>query len=152
MGAVNMYVGSLNTAITLNFRLDRIGQGNGDLMNRVWKALWIVMVWALIIPLWGVQYDGGKSPFRLATPTSPTGSGTGWSVSTPTGELAFSTSVATVPGEIPIPVNYRMAAGHKVVQSVHYYPQVVTNLIITYRFFGCIFGTQKNLQNIHMKH
>jgi hypothetical protein len=26
MGAVNMYVGSLNTAITLNFRLDRIGQ------------------------------------------------------------------------------------------------------------------------------
>jgi membrane-anchored protein YejM (alkaline phosphatase superfamily) len=36
MGAVNMYVGSLNTAITLNFRLDRIGQvdmalGHADL-------------------------------------------------------------------------------------------------------------------------
>jgi hypothetical protein len=39
MGAVNMYVGSLNTAITLNFRLDRIGQvgisfGKGDQKNQ----------------------------------------------------------------------------------------------------------------------
>jgi len=50
--------------------------------------------------------------FRLADPQSLSGAGSGWAVDPATGALSLAVPVATVPGEIPIPAVFHVAASH----------------------------------------
>lgn len=55
-----------------------------------------------------------QTRFRLADPQALSGAGNGWAVEPGTGELSFAVPIATVPGEIPIPAVYRVAASYSV--------------------------------------
>ncbi|MDP1832023.1 MAG: RHS repeat-associated core domain-containing protein [Geothrix sp.] len=55
-----------------------------------------------------------QTRFRLADPQALSGAGNGWAVEPGTGDLSFAIPVATVPGEIPIPAVYRVAASYSV--------------------------------------
>ncbi len=55
-----------------------------------------------------------QAPMRILYPEQVTGNGEGWSVDPHAGALGLTFPVATVAGEIPIPVVYRMAGTHTV--------------------------------------
>lgn len=76
-----------------------IGQLN---ISAVFKSLAMGLAVILAPPLLA------QEQLRILDTPSLTGNGTGWSVDPATGSLQFDAALAVLPGEIPLPVSFRM--------------------------------------------
>lgn len=64
---------------------------------------------------------------RLADPQTTIRAGNGWAVDPANGALSLAVPVATVPGEIPIPAGFYVAAMHSVEQQITWTSEVIWN-------------------------
>jgi len=64
--------------------------------------------------------------FRLADPQALSGAGYGWTVEPGTGALSFTIPLAVVPGELSIPVVYRVAGAHSVQRRTIWPPDPIS--------------------------
>lgn len=72
-----------------------------------------------------VTAQTGIPPAKILDPQSVTADGVGWKVDPKNGYLGFTLPVATIPGDIPVPVVLRYRAAHIVMErpsGVDYYP------------------------------
>jgi len=70
------------------------------------------VLFALALQIMLLRPAQAQVPMRILYPNEVSGAGQGWSVDPHAGALTMSFPVATVPGDIPIPVAYRINASH----------------------------------------
>lgn len=81
--------------------------------------------WLLLVGIMICQVLSGQTRFKLADPVSVAGSGGGWNVTHAAGALTQALPVATVQGELPISLDFRLNASHAV-QVNHLWQSVPT--------------------------